>query len=84
MAQTKNALKKLLAAGAIITKKDELHFVARFPAANIEVTDQDGEAIAFYVIRHGAQDDLVSDYFAGSFRSNVKQAIELARKIESW
>jgi len=84
MAQTKNVIKKLETAGATITRKDSRHFVARFPAANVEVTDQNGEAISIYVIKHGAQDELVSDYFAGSFKDNAAQAIDLARRMESW
>jgi hypothetical protein len=84
MATTVNVIRKLERAGATVTKAAGNTYTAQMRAARIEVIDQNGEAINFYVIRHGAQDNLVEDYFAGSFRQNVKQAIELAQRMETW
>jgi len=84
MATTVNAIKRLEKTGAKVTKTAWNKYTAQMKAARIEVIDQDGDAINFYVIKNGAQDSLVEDYFAGSFRSNVKQAIELAERMETW
>jgi hypothetical protein len=82
MALTKNVLKKFEKEGITVTSPRPGNYVARFPAANVQIIDQDGEAISFYVIRHGRQDDHMTDYFAGKFVDNAKQAIEFARGME--
>jgi hypothetical protein len=85
MTTTANAIKKLQKEGATIIRQNAFHTIAQLPAAKIEVIDQDGEAISIYVIKTSALYDAVTtDYFAGHFRPNIKQAIELARRMESW
>lgn len=82
MATTKNAIKKLQKAGGKVTKTSWNTYTAQMRYARIEVIDHD--AINFYVIRNGQQDNLVEDYFAGSFRKNVSQALELAERMGTW
>lgn len=86
MTTTAYAIKQLEKAGATVTKDAHIfnRWNAQFPAARIEVNDQDGEAITIYVIKNGEEDELLSDYFAGHFMSNVKRAIALARRMETW
>ncbi len=34
------------------------------------------EATCFYVIKHGIEDDLQTDYFPGTFRDNINQCFK--------
>ena len=76
MASTQYAVAQMKKAGAEVTTEDNRHFIGQFEDHSIEVTDQNGEAILIYVIGNGCEDDLMTDYFAGSFASNIKRAIE--------
>ena len=83
MATISNAITQLQKAGARVSR-DGHKIIGQMKAARIEVTEQGIEAISFYVIKNGAQDDLLTDYFAGSWRKNIKQAIKLAERMETW
>jgi len=83
MATTVNAVKAMKKAGATVTQNGR-RYIGQFPAAKVEVNDQDGTAITIYVIHNRTQDDLVTDYFAGTFKNTIKGAIELAKRMETY
>ncbi len=88
-----NAIKRLeKAAGHIIIDKrnDGTPWKARASFGDWEVSflangrwTPDGLANGFHVRKHNDQDDIYTDYFAGSFRSNLKQAIESAKRLDA-
>ena len=84
MLKTANAIRKLQKAGAEISAPTTTRFIARFPAANVEVSHNDGYVSSLYVIKHGAQDDVTTDRFTGTFKSTVNDAVELATRMASW
>lgn len=81
MAQTQRAIKALKDAGAEISQHPNVKSwtVAQFQKARVIVSDQDGLLSSLYVITNGKEDDHMTDYFAGTWARNTKQAIWLAQ-----
>lgn len=83
MVKTANAIKKLKAVGATIEQNGN-HYTAFLPAAKLEISDSNGDANYLYVSRKGQNDDIVTDYFPGTFCRTIKGAIELAQHMATW
>jgi hypothetical protein len=83
MPTTQNALKKLKKAGATVERLSPARYLATLPTATVAICDQEGTAISIYVKRRGAQDDLTTDYFAGTFCHSTAQALKIAARMES-
>ncbi len=79
MAKLTSVIKKMQEAGAQINQKNERTYVAEFQNTNVEFINDDGEVFNFYVISKTQKDDIVSDYFPGTFARNTKHAIALVQ-----
>ena len=85
MAKTINSIKKLEQAGGKIVFHQTGHnerYTVKFPAGKVDVYGQDDEVLFLDVHRNGAEDDLMTDYHAGSFCENITAAIRLAKRME--
>lgn len=83
MARTSYAIRKLEAAGFDVRTYDRDsriygHKSAAGRGETISFIDQNGEAINFYVKADHMQDDIQTDYWAGTFVDNISQAIRMA------
>lgn len=83
MAKVTYAIRKLEAAGYDVrTYERDSRIYAHKSAAGrgetISFIDQHGEAINIYVKSDHMQDDIQTDYWAGTFTDNISQAIRLA------
>jgi len=78
MATTAHALTALKNANARI-ERDGIQVRGLIDNHVIEFHDQDGSAICMFVRRVTAQHDSHSDYFAGAWMKNIKQAIKWAK-----
>ena len=77
---TKNAIKKLEKKGFEVKKTEGGMYVAKNPNLRhfIQFYDQEGRVIIIDLRTPGQEDDIMSDYHAGTFCDNITQAIRYA------
>lgn len=76
MASTAHAIKSLSKFGEVTTERNQHSIqIGRYVVSFI---DQNGSAICINVRRETDHTDLQSDYFAGSWATNITQAIRWA------
>ena len=81
-----NVIKKMAKLGTVRTENpfgvNKTHTV-QGKVAEIKVHTQDGEAAIFIVRRLNDHSDPLTDYHAGSYYKNTKQAIEKFNELEA-
>ena len=77
MAKLTTVISKMEKAGAKVQQKSERMYIAEFEKANVEFINDEGEVTNLYVIGKNQKDDIVSDYFPGTFARNTTHAIAL-------